>query len=71
MSKHDYHVIYHNFQVIKAINNIVLAKCNCCSKPRYGVFVSSNSSREFWYHGYSYEEAVRTFNFLISKSQAK
>ena len=71
MSPKNFNVIMHNFIPIKKIGNVVLSKCNCCQRPRYGVFVSSNNNREFYYHGLDYNEALKTFNFLVSKSQVK
>jgi len=71
MNRHDYHVVVHDFQVIRIVNNIALAKCRCCSNPRIVVFATKKDSREFYYHGYDLQYAENLFNFLISKSQAK
>jgi len=67
MGIRNFHVIMHDFQVIRIVNNIALAKCRCCQKPRYAVYLALKGSQEFWYHGLSYEEALKTFNFLVKK----
>ena len=63
----NFHAIIHDFKPIKQIGNIVLSKCVCCQVSRYGVFIANGNNREFFYHGYSYEEALKTFNFLVKK----
>jgi len=45
-------VRYHDFEPVKQIGNIVLAKCRCCKSPRYAVYKISDKSRIFIYHGY-------------------
>jgi len=59
-------VVYHNFEPVKEANNVVLAKCNCCSTPRWGVFVANNGHKIFRYHGYDGEYARRLFSSLSS-----
>ena len=71
MARHDFAVRYHNFVPIKKIGNVVLARCDCCSKPRYAVFIIKRDNREFKYHGYDLQYAENLFNFLVSKSQVK
>ena len=71
MGRHDFVVRYHNFVPMKKVGNVVLSKCNCCQRPRYGVYIAVKNDQIFYYHGYSYEEALKTFNFLVSKSQVK
>ena len=67
-----FHAVMHSFQPVKIEGRVVLAKCNCCSTPRWAVYLSLRKSREFYYHGLSEEEAERTFNFLVQKrSQVK
>ena len=63
-------VVYHEFKPIRQEGNVVLAKCNCCSKPRYAVFVANNGDRNFFYHGYDNEYAKKLFSSLSSRSQA-
>lgn len=62
-----FHTINHNFIPVKVEGRIVLAKCTCCHPERWGVFISAKSDREFWYHGFSFEEAQKTFNFLVRR----
>ena len=62
-----FYAIVHDFQPVRIQNNIVLAKCTCCRVPRWAVFVTTRNDRMFWYHGYSQQEAEKTFNFLIRK----
>jgi len=62
-----FHAISHNFVLIKQLNNIVLARCTCCSTPRFAVFAVNKSDRMFWYHGLDREEAERTFSFLVKR----
>ena len=71
MGIRNFTVRYHDFKPVQVRNNIVLARCNCCSVPRYAVFIVKKDSREFWYHGYDNEYAQKLFNFLVSKSQVK
>ena len=60
-------VKFHGFQIIQQRDNIILAKCNCCRQPRYAVFKISLTNRYFYYHGYDYEYALKTFNSLVQK----
>ena len=57
-------VQYHDFQVVKQLNNVVLAKCGCCSPPRWGVFLVNNGNRIFYYHGYDLQYAHKLFSSL-------
>ena len=57
----------HSFQPVKIEGRVVLAKCNCCSTPRWAVYLSLRKSREFYYHGFDEQEAQKTFEFLIRK----
>jgi len=59
-------VRYHDFKQVQIQNNIVLAKCVCCSKPRYAVIGDKN----FFYHGYDGQYANKLFSSLSSRSQA-
>jgi len=59
-------VRFHEFQVISQTNNIALAKCVCCSKPRFAVFKITNSSRIFFYHGFDETHAQKVFSSLVS-----
>jgi len=58
---------YHEFQTVKQVGNVVLAKCVCCQNSRYAVFKISLTNRYFYYHGYDYEYAFKTFNSLVQK----
>jgi L-rhamnose mutarotase len=60
-------VTYHTFKPIKIQNNVVLAKCDCCSVPRYAVFISNDKSRIFKYHGYDENYAKKLFSSLVSR----
>jgi hypothetical protein len=60
-------VRFHEFQVIKQRNNVFLAKCNCCSKARWAVFVTNNNNRMFWYHGHDQQYAQKLFSSLVSR----
>ncbi len=62
-----FHYVTHNFQPIKIQNNVMLARCNCCTKPRYAVFISDGKSRIFKYHGFDEQYARNLFNFLVQK----
>jgi hypothetical protein len=64
-------VQYHNFQIFQQKNNVVLAKCNCCSIPRWGVFVVSDKDKIFHYHGYDAKYAQKLFSSLASHSQSQ
>ena len=64
-------VRYHNFMPIRQQNDIVLAKCNCHSPPRYAVYRIINSSRQFIYHGFDKAYAEKLFNSLVSRSQVQ
>jgi len=55
-------VKFHDFQIIEQKNNVVLAKCSCCSPPRWGVFVANNDNKIFRYHGYDQAYARRLFS---------
>jgi len=57
-------VQYHSFQTTKQLNNVVLAKCSCCSPPRWGVFVVNDDNKIFRYHGYDSQYAVKLFYSL-------
>ena len=57
-------VVYHNFEPVKEANNVVLAKCNCCSTPRFAVFAVNDGRRTFYYHGYDGEYARKLFYSL-------
>ena len=63
-------VKFHNFQLVKEVNNTVLAKCDCCSTPRWGVFVINNGDKIFHYHGYDSDYAYKLFSTLSSRSQS-
>jgi len=54
-------VVYHNFETIRQVNNVVLAKCSCCTPPRWGVFVTSDKHKIFYYHGYDFDYAKKLF----------
>ena len=54
-------VKFHDFQQIKELNNVVLAKCSCCTPSRWGVFLVNNGNRIFYYHGYDSQYAQRLF----------
>jgi hypothetical protein len=60
---------FHEFQTVQQVGNVVLAKCNCCKQSRYAVFKVSEKNRFFYYHGYDYEYAFKTFNSLIRFQQ--
>ena len=62
-------VQYHNFQQIQIKNNVVLAKCNCCSKPRYAVFDVITDDRNFYYHGHDSQFAQKLFSQLANSQQ--
>ena len=62
-----FHSIPHNFVPVKQVNNVVLARCNCCSTPRWAVYLALRGSQEFWYHGFDEQEAIKTFNFLVRR----
>jgi len=62
-------VVYHNFETIRQVNNVVLAKCNCCSPPRWGVFLVNNGNRIFYYHGYDEQYARRLFSSLGQRGE--
>jgi len=62
---------YHEFQTVKQVGNVVLAKCNCCPKSRWAVFKISEKNRFFYYHGYDQQEALKTFNSLIRFQQVQ
>ena len=62
-------VKFHDFKAVELQNNVVLAKCNCCSPPRWGVFVANNGHKVFYYHGYDEAYAQRLFSALENKSQ--
>jgi len=62
-------VKFHDFQVMNTSKNVVLAKCNCCSPPRWGVFVANNGHKNFYYHGYDEAYARRLFHSLGQRSQ--
>ena len=64
-------VRYHDFEPVKQIGNIVLAKCKCHNPPRYTVYRIINSSRQFIYHGYDKAYAEKLFLSLVSKSQVQ
>ena len=63
-------VKYHNFQSVSQVNNIVLAKCDCCTPSRWGVFEIINSHKQFFYHGYDEQYAKKLFSSHTSRSQA-
>jgi len=63
-------VVYHEFKPIRQEGNVVLAKCCCCSKSRYAVFIASGNDRIFYYHGYDGQYAQKLFSSLSSRSQA-
>jgi len=60
---------FHSFEEIKTQNGLVLAKCNCCSTPRFAVFVANNGHKNFYYHGYDEAYARRLFHSLGQRSQ--
>ena len=62
-------VQYHNFQIFQQKNNVVLAKCNCCNPPRWGVFVADGKDRNFYYHGHDSKYAQNLFSQLINSQQ--
>ena len=58
---------FHDFEEIKIQNGVVLAKCNCCSPPRLGVFVANNDNKIFRYHGYDPTYARKLFSSLLGQ----
>jgi len=60
---------FHDFEVVRQSNNVVLAKCNCCTPTRWGVFVANNGNRIFYYHGYDEQYARRLFSSLSSRQR--
>ena len=62
-------VKFHDFEVVRQSNNVVLAKCSCCTPSRWGVFVANNGHKNFYYHGYDEAYAQRLFSALENKSQ--
>ena len=62
---------YHEFQTVKQVGNVVLARCVCCQSSRYAVFIANEKNRFFYYHGYDQQEALKTFNSLIRFQQVQ
>ena len=62
-------VVYHNFEPVKEANNVVLAKCNCCSTPRFAVFAVNDGRRTFYYHGYDASYAQKLFSALGQRGE--
>jgi len=62
-----FHAIMHSFQPVRIEGRVILAKCTCCRVPRFAVYIATKKDREFYYHGFSKEEAEKTFNFLVQK----
>ena len=72
-------VTFHQWNVIKNVNNVVLLKCTCCERERIGVAEQrekeryKNGTKEtsveltFWYHGYDINYAEQLFNKLVQK----
>jgi len=64
-------VKFHDFEVVRQLDNLVLAKCSCCSPPRWGVFVTSDKHKNFYYHGYDEAYAQRLFSSISSRQQGE
>jgi len=72
-------VTFHQWNVIKNVNNVVLLRCTCCEQQRIGVAEQrekeryKNGTKEtsveltFWYHGYDINYAEQVFNRLVQQ----
>jgi len=57
--------MFHNFQIIQQKGNVFLVKCTCCSKSRWGVYITNERSRMFYYHGNDEAYAQKIFSSLV------
>jgi len=62
-------VKFHDFEEIKRLNNVVLAKCSCCNPARFAVFVANNGHKNFYYHGYDFAYASKLFSALGQRGE--
>lgn len=72
-------VTFHQWNVNKNVNNVVLLKCTCCEQQRIGVAEQREKERykngtkvtsvelTFWYHGYDINYAEQLFNKLVQQ----
>ena len=64
-------VIYHNFVPIKQEGNVMLARCDCCKKPRLAVYIISGQKRIYFFSGYDEKMAQMHFSSLVKRQNSQ